>query len=130
VAVEFLNKHKAWERLVAELREFVPKQFDITSEDVDDPLTTYFHCKINLNDGYVLQGQAEVGNDCFYGWKLDHYKKAPYFFDLKTHIDLPFYSLENYKDLKNLLENWEEISYHLSKAEELLVPDTGKEEED
>ncbi len=128
--IEIINKRKAWEKLIPELRKVVPEDFKIKHEDVDNPLTPYVHCKILLTDDWVLEGQADIDHDYFYGWKLWQIKETSHFFDLKVHIDLPFYSKDSYRDLKSLMDNWKKISRLLRKAEELMVPDTGEEEDE
>ncbi len=128
--IEIIDKRKAWEKLIPELRKIVPEHFKIEHEDVDNPLTPYVECKINLTNGWILEGQGDIDNDYFYGWKLWHNKETSHFFDLKVHIDLPFYGPDSYRDLKSLMDNWKKISRLLRKAEELMVPDTGEEEDE
>jgi len=128
--IEIIDKRKAWEKLIPELRKIVPEEFEVKHEDVDNPLTPYVRCKILLTDDWVLEGQADIDQDCFYGWKLWQNKETSHFFDLKVHIDLPFYGKDSYQDLKSLMDNWKKISRLLRKAEKLMVPDTGEEEED
>ena len=104
--IETIDKRKALEKLIPELRKIVPENFKIKYEDVDNPLTPYVHCKILLTDDWVLEGQADIDYDYFYGWELRQ-------FDSKVQINLPFYAPESYRDLKRLMDNWSNIAYHL-----------------
>jgi len=121
--IEIIDKRKALKKLIPELRKIVPENFKIKYEDVDNPLTPFVHCKILLTDDWVLEGQTDIDHDYFYGWEL-------WQFDSKVRINLPFYGPDSYRDLKKLMDNWKKISCLLRIAEELMVPNTGEEEED
>ena len=117
--IEIIDKRKALEKLIPELRKIVPENFKIKYEDVDNPLTPFVHCKILLTDDWVLEGQTDIDHDYFYGWEL-------WQFDSKVQINLPFYGPDSYRDLKRLMDNWSNIAYHLEIFEDLIkTPERG-----
>lgn len=111
--IEIIDKRKALEKLIPELRKIVPENFKIKYEDVDNPLTPYVHCKILLTDDWVLEGQTDIDHNYFYGWEL-------WQFDSKVQINLPFYGPDSYRDLKSLMDNWSNIAYHLEIIEDFI----------
>ena len=111
--IKIIDKRKALEKLIPELKEIVPEKFEIKYKDVDNPLTPYVLCKILLTDNWVLEGQTDIDHDYFYGWDL-------WQSDSEIKINLPFYGPDSYRDLKSLMDNWSNIAYHLGIIEDLI----------
>lgn len=113
--VDILEKHKAWIQAIKNLK-FVPKNFEIRSQNLDNPYSIYFSCEIVLNDHLVLKGLASIEQPYFSQWMIVDKRSQ------KERIIDSIYFQENLnsKGLNNLLTNWASIEIYFNTIEDII----------
>ncbi len=122
--VDSLEKHIAWIRAVGEARHYIPHRYDLLAKYLDDG-SDYFMAIVPLDNRFELHGVGTVETSEFTRWYLFDKKFPP--------EERSFYAIEIYgkiakDEIRNMLDNWGNIAYHLEIIEDLIkTPKRGNE---